>query len=343
MSTSFDYWSILREPLTINNKDLVRKIQSKYSTVRIKNDIDRLYFIREKLLLHHKSDIIQSIKQPNKGQGLKVLHLGAGEGSSKKLTNWIFGEKAEVVHIDSNAAQLEKYILNHTNSAKNRFVLGDIADLANIPEIQGETFDLIFLKSVIHHLEFDTYKQLVKTSYNKLNHGGKFAALNMIISRDTVKNISKPASLAVLQTVSNALIKLKDKYNVNLNNQEDLLNNFYKITGDMSIPKMFLTFMTQYMANSLSGKEYRNHKVDAIEKMFLDNNITSMQAALKQAYNVYSMYVTSSINNPEDAIYNIQNIEDFMEPLNSRFGHKNSFKIDSKTGYSVSLFGAQKE
>lgn len=105
-------------------------------------------------------EIIKKIK-PNS----KILDVGCGSG---KLLKDFSEKEVEYLGVDNSFAMVKEAQKNYPN---HRFVVGDVLELNNLPEIN---FDYVFCVATLHHLPGVNLRiQALKQMKNKIKQDGK--------------------------------------------------------------------------------------------------------------------------------------------------------------------------
>lgn len=126
-------------------------------------------------LSEHRAEFVKTILSKEiVVEGLKILDIGAGEGSTSKLLS----QKNYVVSLEPKAERIKKI-----QSSDSLFPI--IGDSRNFP-LRNSKFDLIILQDVIEHFDFS--RTIVDSLKDLLNEQGliylstpnKFSILNII-------------------------------------------------------------------------------------------------------------------------------------------------------------------
>lgn len=99
----------------------------------------------------------------------RVLDVGCGPG-----TNSSYFAQAEYVGVDINA----DYIATATKRFGRRFLLGDVADPA---VLTSERFDCVFANSLMHHLDDDVTRRLLRAMSERVDNGGQVHILDLVL------------------------------------------------------------------------------------------------------------------------------------------------------------------
>ena len=106
--------------------------------------------------------------------GDKILDFGCGTGSLfgdlKYLNNFTY------FGIDPNDKYINLCRTRYSDFQNAHFSLGSIEILESI----SEKFDTIVLSAVLHHLSIDSWSEIIKKLYLKLNSGGKIVLLDIV-------------------------------------------------------------------------------------------------------------------------------------------------------------------
>lgn len=105
-------------------------------------------------------------QQEDTDQAQKILDFGCGEGSTEVYFNSLW-PKSRVEGIDISAAEIKVAQQRRLKRARFR-----IFDGQTIP-FPDETFDIVFVAGVLHHVNFKYHRKQLKEMYRVLKPGGR--------------------------------------------------------------------------------------------------------------------------------------------------------------------------
>ena len=104
--------------------------------------------------------------------GTKILDIGCGPGS---LLEYL-PEDAEYSGYDLNLSYIEA--ARRRYGARARFHHARVGE--EPPELEASSFDLVIAKAILHHLNDDEARQLLRAAFRYLRPGGFFVSLDCV-------------------------------------------------------------------------------------------------------------------------------------------------------------------
>jgi 2-polyprenyl-3-methyl-5-hydroxy-6-metoxy-1,4-benzoquinol methylase len=179
-------------------------------------------------------------------QGLKILDMGAGEGSTSKL----FSTKNYVVSLEPKPERIKKISGSDSLSPL-------IANSLNLP-IKSDSFDLIILQDVVEHLHvnkklIDELTSLLKAEgFIYLSTPNKFSIINIISD----PHWGMPfLALFKRDQINKYFLKYFRKSDYSRDDVAELLSlkQLYDLFGQYYSLKIFTRFSVEYLINGGKG------------------------------------------------------------------------------------------
>jgi 2-polyprenyl-3-methyl-5-hydroxy-6-metoxy-1,4-benzoquinol methylase len=179
-------------------------------------------------------------------EGLKILDVGAGEGSTSRL----FSQNNFVVSLEPKTERIKKISSSDSISSL-------IADSLNLP-IKSDSFDLIILQDVIEHLRLN--KKLIRDLTSLLKKNGiiylstpnRFSIINIISD----PHWGMPfLSLFKRNQIKKYFLKYFRKSDYSRNDVAELLSlkRLHVLFGQYYSLKIFTKFSVKYLINGGKG------------------------------------------------------------------------------------------
>jgi ubiquinone/menaquinone biosynthesis C-methylase UbiE len=143
---------------------------------------------------------------------LKVLDLGCGPGTSAGL--FLDRQRYDYLGVDINPS----YIARASRRFPLRFVCSDIAELSAI----GETYDLILINSVFHHLTDEQAHHVLGAARALTSANGECVVLDMV----------RPERFTWATAIQTLLIHMdRGKFCRSISTLHDLIESHFRIAG----------------------------------------------------------------------------------------------------------------